>query len=472
MPGPSRTLTAPGFGHTLETYPATVEAGPGALKMTHTHRKLAPIPGILCLWAYCIPVFAQQDTEAAATQVQTLRAEAVRYEQEIDRLDGSYDQSSAEVLRALAGVYWELGELDQAAQTYQEALQSLRIHEGLASEAQLEVISEANGLLFELEAWEELDTNFHLVADISRRLFGVSDARYIRAANSLAGWKVRAYQTGIYQGRGNRSIQLAADIYRSLAEQLSESEPDYARRLANYHSAQGLAHFYSARFAASLPLEEFRAAPQNSNLQSCIPVILSVDSGAQASSAACQVNQSSDAEYFAAQQREKNNLVRRNLSNMRQSFLLAIEALEQSPDATLREKAIALLNYGDANMLAEDFQRARTQYARAYEMLSQTPETIEIRAELMDKPTKALHGIIGELPFDRILRENPALGTISFDVGERGEILNINIEGAENALVQENLGAIAMMLEQSPYRPRIVDGRPVRSRISLSTAQL
>ena len=123
-------------------------------------------------------------------------------------------------------------------------------------------------------------------------------------------------------------------------------------------------------------------------------------------------------------------------------------------------------------MLAEDYPRARLQYRRAYELLSGTPELIGIRNELMDQPVKALGGIVGELPFDDLLPVNVALGTISFDVNETGSIENISIEGASQALSQENMGAIAMMLRQSAYRPRIVDGLPVSSRITLSTVDL
>ncbi|MEQ8314796.1 MAG: tetratricopeptide repeat protein [Gammaproteobacteria bacterium] len=443
--------------------------------MIHKRSPIACLCTLLLAWAGASAALAQPQGEGTVTQGQSLQAlsqQADRYEQQVSELNGSYDQGSAEIFRSLASVYWQMGQLEEAANAYQEALQALRVNEGLASESQLAVISEFNGLLFEQEDWEQLDTHFHLQVDMSRRLYGVSDVRYLRASNTLAGWKIRAFQTGIYQGRGDRSIQLAAEIYRTLAEQLPETDPNYHRRLAGYHSAQGLAHFYSARFAASLPLEEFRAAPQGNNVQNCVPTILSVDGGAQPSAAACQVNQGSDAEFFASQQREKSQLVRRHLGNMRQSFMLAIEALENAPDVSIREQAVAILNYGDANMLAEDYHRARTQYAMAYELLSANPQSIQLRDELMDQPRKALQDIVGELPFDSKLQDSEALGTISFDVGERGEILNISIEGMEDALIQQNLGAIAMMLEQSPYRPRIVEGRPVQSRVSISTGQL
>lgn len=148
--------------------------------------------------------------------------------------------------------------MEESITAYREALQSLRISEGLASESQLQVINDFNGLLFEAQVWEELDMNFHLASDIALRLYGADDLRYQRAANSLASWKIRAYQTGLYRPTGNRSIEEAAIIYRRLTEQLSPEEEGYNRKLANYLSARGLAHFYSASHVAQTPVEEFR----------------------------------------------------------------------------------------------------------------------------------------------------------------------------------------------------------------------
>lgn len=419
-----------------------------------------------------LPLCAQQDTEAAATQFAVLNEEVARYEQQIAALDGSYNQSSAELYRSLGDLYGQLGQGEQAIFAYREALQSLRINEGLASESQLDVIGEFNGFLFEQEDWEELDTNFHLASNMALRLYGVKDSRYVRAANALASWKIRAYQTGLYRPTGSRSIEEAATIYRRLAENLSPEESDYHAKMADYLSARGLAYFYSASHVANIPVEEFQGTPATNFYQSCVDTILSADGSAQPSSAACQMNNISDPEYFASKQRDKSNAVRRHLGNMRQSFLEAIEATESNPEASVRDLAIAILNYGDANLLAEDYARARTQYARAYELLSADDELIALRDELMNKPRKALQGIVGELPFDDLLPINVSLGTISFDVTEDGGIENINIEGSNEALAQENLAALAMMLQQSAYRPRIVDGYPVSSRISISTAEL
>ena len=421
------------------------------------------------VFAAFAPASAQLPSSDSLAELQS-RVRA--YENAIAELDGSYNQTSTELFLSLADAQLQLGRLDESSYAYREALQSLRINEGLAGESQLRMLDEFNKLLFRKRDWEQIDVNMHLAEDITRRLYGMEDERYIGAATALANWKIRAYQAGAYRETGDSSIADAAEIYRSLLQQLPQTAENQRRR-ADYLWAQGLAYFYSAQYTAGVPVEEFRhAVPESGGYQTCVPILLSVDRGAQRSASACNVNQT-DPEFYAAQQREKNNTVRRHLSNMRQSFLEAITAVEASPDATLRDRAIALLNFGDANLLAEDYSRARIQYRRVWEMLGDDDESRALREELMGRPARALVGILAELPGDpRIRGEGSPLGNVSFDVTETGEIVNIDIQGSAAALAQDNLGAIAIRLDQSVYRPRIEAGRPVTSRVNMDAAEL
>ncbi len=417
-----------------------------------------------------IPGVAQQFQQSNV--LDDLGSQIETYEEAIAELDGSYGPGSSELFFSLAQLQRRSGNLDDARFSFREGLQALRINEGLATESQLAVLEEFNGLLFQIQDWEELDTNMHLAEDISRRLYLNNDERYIAAATALANWKILAYQTRAYRPYGDSSVQDAAEIYRLLLRDLPESMGNQERR-ASYLSAQGLAYFYSAQYTAGVPVEEFRhAVPTVGGYQPCVPVLLSIDRSTQPSSSACNTNPM-DPEYYAAQQREKNNTVRRHLGNMRQSFIEAIEAVEANPNSSLRDLAMATLNLGDANLLAEDLQRARIQYRRAWNLLSQDGESIALRNELMGEASKALIGILNEIPGDpRIRGEGGLLGTVSFDVTETGEIVNIDIQGPPEALNQENIGAIAVRLDQSVYRPKLVEGRPVQSRITVAAEDL
>jgi len=417
---------------------------------------------------------AGSDTAASidARDSRNLAASIDEYQAALAALDGSYAEGSAELLLSLARAHLEAGNLAAAGDAYQNALQALRISEGLATESQLAVLEQFNSLLLARGDWERLDTNLHLATDIARRLYPTGDERYIQAATSLASWKIRAYQTRVYRPRGDRSVQEAAEIYRVLLTQLPETEEGALARRAAYLSARGLAYFYSAQHVAGIPVNEFQpTSVQGLSPQYCVPLVLSVD-GAMPIQTGCSDSQIQDPEYFASQQREKNNTVRRHLSNMRQSFLEAIEAVEADPDASLHSRVTAILNLGDANLLAEDYPRARTQYRRAWELLSLDAEGRALRDTLLDKPVKALEGILDELPGAPGIRDKGLIGSVSFDVTENGEIVNINVNGPAAALESENVGAIAIRLDQSIYRPRIVAGRPVQSRVTVRAADL
>ncbi len=406
---------------------------------------------------------AQSSDEALAAQIAT-------YQQAIARLDGAYTGQSAELFQSLARALTSRGDYAGAAAAYKEALQVLRINEGLASTSQQALLTDYNAVLFELERWEQLDTNYHLAHAIAERLYGPGHSETVAAATTLASWKIRAWQTGVYRPRGDRSVQEASEIYRRLLANLDSESGSHAMR-TNWLSARGLAYFYAARHVASLPVDEFQhSAPQTASFQQCVPLVMSVD-GAQPSANACHANQNLDPEYYASQQREKNNTVRRHLGNMRQSFMAAIEAVDADPRATLEQRVRAVLNLGDANLLAEDYARARSQYARAWELLSQDAESLSLRQRLLDRPVLALQGLLDSLPFDQALPGEEAKGLVAFDVTETGELENINLEG-EDALTQENIAAIAIKLDQSVYRPRISEGRPVRSRLSLPASDL
>ncbi|GAB5498365.1 MAG: hypothetical protein PsegKO_06760 [Pseudohongiellaceae bacterium] len=423
----------------------------------------------------CAPVAAQDNTEFPQPQVSqhlNLQQQQQRYQRAVQALDGSHDEGSAELYRALANIQQQQGDYDAAITSYSEALQALRINQGLASEPQLELLAAFNDVLYRKQQWQRLDTHYHLAHQITTQLYGSDDPRSIAAATQLASWKIRAWQAGVYRPRGDRSVQDAAAIYRGLLTSLEDSDRLNHQQRATLLSAQGLAYFYAARHVANIPVSEFQySAPVHNSLQQCVPLVMSVD-GAQPSASACHANQNLDPEYYAAQQREKNNTVRRHLADMRQSFSAAIEALQADPDASLEQRVQAVLHLGDANLLAEDYRRARRQYAQAWAMLSNEPQHQALRQRLLDQPVRALQGILDSLPFDAPLAGTALLGSVSFEVTETGAIENISINGPPEALSQDNLGEIAIKLDQSVYRPRIQDGQPVRGALTLPASAL
>lgn len=114
----------------------------------------------------------------------------------MSKLNNSYDETTSEVFLALAGIQHELGDFELANRSYLEAIQVLRVSQGLNSEAQLSVMEAFNDSLYAQQSWEQLDSNLHLANHIAGKLFDPQDPRYITSATSLASWKIKAYQTG------------------------------------------------------------------------------------------------------------------------------------------------------------------------------------------------------------------------------------------------------------------------------------
>lgn len=410
--------------------------------------------------------------DLGAQQYNQLAAQVARYEEAITALEGAYNETSSELQLSLAKAYVAMGNLEDASDAYKESLQALRVSFGLYSEAQFQTLAEYNNVLFELADWEQIDRNLHLANHVASHLYDKQDARYIENATQLASWKIKAFHTGLYRADSDRSITEAARIYRVLVDDLPLTDVNYSAKRADYLSAKGLAHFYSAQYVSKLPIDAFKSnAPETVSHQQCYPLVMSVD-GPQPVRTACQGAQISNPEYFASQQRAKNETVRRHLSSMRESFADAIETIEQDSSATNRELALAILNLGDASFLAQDFPRAYSQYEKAWDLLSVDGESAALRAELLGRPVRVMQDVLEEIVIDDRVRSNVLSGTITFDVTERGSIENIDIQGTPKDLEVENIGAIAIRLEEATYRPRILDGKPITARISLSASEL
>jgi hypothetical protein len=410
--------------------------------------------------------------DGSGQRAHELSEQAALYQQQLSKLNASYNETTSEVFAALAGIQHELGDFELANQNYAEAIQSLRVSQGLNSAAQLSVMDAFNDSLYVQQNWEQLDSNLHLANYIAGKLFDAQDPRYIKSATSLASWKITAYQTGIYRAEDDRSVQEATKIYRILIAALLETDPDFAQKKAGYLSAQGLAYYYSAQYVADLDLDEFRnQAPVTGAQLQCYPLVMSAD-GPQPVRSACQSMDASDPEIYAAQQRAKNDTVRRHIASMRKSFADAVVILESKPAVSSRALAEAILRLGDACLLAQDYARANTLYSKAWQLLSLDGDSAAAREQLMGSPVRVMQGLLDNQLFDSPAINSKLHGTISFDVTERGEIQNIGIQGSNADLVSENLGVIAIKLDQSTFRPKIDQGRPVLSRLVFDVARL
>lgn len=453
------------------------------MRCNRSPRKIALQPLLVAL-LFCLAPTAliqAQATPAEAAESGAGNVELQRqiqaYEKAIAESDGSYASASAELYLSLAESYGALGDNESAAEFYQERLQALRISLGLDSQEQLATLSAYNEVLFQLGDWQQIDSNFHLSHHIASKLYAREDPRFIESATALASWKIKAFENGLISDEDDRSIddssiQEAAQIYQELAEQLSEDDPAYHAKRSDYFSAKGLAHFYGAKYFANLPSEYFQASVSSAGgQQQCYSLVMSVD-GAQPARSVCPETDIANTDVFTAQQRAKSETVRRHLSDMRASFVAAIESIENGPSPSPKQLALATLNLGDASLLAQDYGRANTQYRNVWEILSVDSASQNLRDALLSQPSPVMRGVLDELVIDQAVLKNKLAGSVSFDVARNGEIENIAIQGSEQAFEPDNIAAIAIKLDQTTYRPKIADGKPVRARITRNAADL
>jgi hypothetical protein len=407
----------------------------------------------------------------SANEVQ-LRQQIQSYEQAIALSDGAYADTSAELYLSLANGYRALGDLEKASLAYQERLQALRISLGLFSQEQITTIADYNELLFQVGDLEKIDRNFHLSYHVASKLYDRQDPRFIKSATQLASWKIKAFESGLFEVDNDSSIDEAAQIYQDLAEQVPASDKDYYDKRSNYLSAKGLAHFHAAKYFADLAPEYFQAFVSSAgSQQQCYSLVMSAD-GAQPARSVCPEMDIGNPDMFMARQIAKSETVRRHLSSMRESFANALESIENDPSASPKKLALATLNLGDASLLAQDYGRANTQYARAWDILTSDGGSVSMRDELLGQPTLVMRGVLEEVVIDQSLQQNELVGTISFDVTRKGEIENIDIQGGAQALDPDNIAALAIKLDQTTFRPKITDGKTVSSRIILNAADL
>ena len=420
-------------------------------------------------------VYAQNSTDQTQFQASS-NSELVqsidRYEQALVNFNGIYDQSITEAYLGLANANSELGNFEEANRVYGEALQSIRITNGLYAEQQLALLE-----LYTMSAsferdWTQVDNNLNLSSHIASRIYENNDPRYLDAVSQFASWKIRSHERDIYGDRNDISLREAIELYEDLIAGLLPASAHYSERLASYLSAKGMAHYYSALYTASISLSDFPSSVSEFiTIQRCRQEVEIVD-GRRVVVQVCEQEEIVNPEYFVGKQIEKDTMVQSRLSQMRNSFRRAADTVVADPQATLEQRARAILNLGDINFLIQEYGRANTQYSRVDELLSTDGVLNGLRDRLIGESKQVMVGVLDELPFDAELDSASPIGIVSFDVTRTGDIQNINIAGSFAALEDSNQALVMEKLSQSVYRPKIVEGRPIESRLRVSADDL
>ena len=91
-----------------------------------------------------------------------IAANIAQYQQDLIGLGGVYSRVTTELNLSLADAYLELDDFDRALEAYGEALQSVRISNGLYSEEQLPLLELFATGSMRAQDWEKTENNLHL----------------------------------------------------------------------------------------------------------------------------------------------------------------------------------------------------------------------------------------------------------------------------------------------------------------------
>lgn len=196
---------------------------------------------VACLWLMLLPVsfaVAQQEHEpvadevgeqpedpvmAAQRQAQVARAQALQAQ--IDDLSinlGTYDPALIELQSDLGRTYLELEEFELSHGVLEQAMQLVRVNDGLYGERQVELLKSLVQANLGLQAWEQVDIYAHLLFDLQSRLHERNSSAYTEALISFSDWRLQASRYNLLTRPGSsQSVEELQDLQKQHEEGLS-----------------------------------------------------------------------------------------------------------------------------------------------------------------------------------------------------------------------------------------------------------
>jgi tetratricopeptide (TPR) repeat protein len=247
----------------------------------------------------------------------------------------AYSNELSEAYLNLAATHFSLGDFDKAAETYDQALQIIRISTGLNSLQQLPVLQV---LLETGEArsdWQGVDTNAHLIFHINRRNFPAGDSRRVEALIQLGTWKLKAASEDLLRGFRDMTKE-AADLYSNEIRQL-ELLDDYEGKnlnLASLYLGVARSNIALARNISEKPLRYYSTGqPRTITTQRCRIVRLTNGTVTQI----CETVQVPNMQYTNPSIR-KNQEISITLATIRRAITNSIEVLKEEKSGELRDQ--------------------------------------------------------------------------------------------------------------------------------------
>lgn len=157
---------------------------------------------------------AQDPEMQALRQTQLARVQALQsYLSDLSHELGTYDPALIELQGDLGGTYLELEEYELAHGILEQAMQLVRVNDGLYGERQVGLLKSLIQANLGLQEWEQVDIYAHLLLDLQARMFAAGSGEYTDAFISFSDWRLQAARYNLLSRPGSQQgLQALQDL--------------------------------------------------------------------------------------------------------------------------------------------------------------------------------------------------------------------------------------------------------------------
>jgi tetratricopeptide (TPR) repeat protein len=348
----------------------------------------------------------------------------------IESDSSAYSRELADLYLSLGNAYVTSGDFAAAKRAFQRGMQIERVNLGLNSLAQTPYLFSIAETETQLGNYTESQAALETLYNINVETHGESSPAMLPVLEQLLDWYTDSYDQ-LSRSDAYKSLIVAEDIGERMYRILSNNKAINPSESAEQYRKISHMHYMIARH-----LEEY-GEPVESGF--------SINNGQQVRS-----QESSSHMHF---RRGKAALEER------------VKSLEQQPDASMTEKALALIDVGDWYTAFAQRASAKKTYNLAYELLPDDENGNTQRQALFGQPT-----LIAYTAANRGQTTLPQDLQVTVTVLSSGSTRNPAIIDPPESLSERALNSIYKDIRNMRFRPQRVEGKPTKAEIVLPYA--
>ena len=348
----------------------------------------------------------------------------------IESDSSAYSRELADLYLSLGNAYVTSGDFAAAKRAFQRGMHIERVNLGLNSLAQTPYLFSIAETETQLGNYTESQAALETLYNINVETHGESSPAMLPVLEQLLDWYTDSYDQ-LSRSDAYKSLIVAEDIGERMYRILSNNKAINPSESAEQYRKISHMHYMIARH-----LEEY-GEPVESGF--------SINNGQQVRS-----QESSSHMHF---RRGKAALEER------------VKSLEQQPDASMTEKALALIDVGDWYTAFAQRASAKKTYNLAYELLPDDENGNTQRQALFGQPT-----LIAYTAANRGQTTLPQDLQVTVTVLSSGSTRNPAIIDPPESLSERALNSIYKDIRNMRFRPQWVGGKPTKAEIVLPYA--